>query len=297
MRSQQASFLRWGCSGDFARPYATMQPEYVCRQLELFARLFDKGLIRRAEKPVYWCKNKTKTNFCEKFQNQIIGLQKNLYFISFHCQTVCTPILTFFGKNILNKTLYYFFIRIFPQVPQLPNSAGRIGVGVQEGLQYTVRLANKWGFSQKSNRHYIYIQRPSNNLGFWVKKKNASSNWKTFPQFFGVKSTFFGEMDGRIIVFTSKKPLLYFSIKIMRKVGTHISPKIEKGWNTHNPFATGWICIVICKNHFLSLSSYGVVHNGFWMFPTSINNVWRRLKANILQCKLERAQLVKCFLL
>uniref|UniRef100_A0A183C260 isoleucine--tRNA ligase n=1 Tax=Globodera pallida TaxID=36090 RepID=A0A183C260_GLOPA len=54
IRSQMDTFLAWGCIGDFARPYLTMQPAYVGRQLELFAQLFDKGLVRRALQPVYW---------------------------------------------------------------------------------------------------------------------------------------------------------------------------------------------------------------------------------------------------
>ncbi|KAL3099851.1 hypothetical protein niasHT_022269 [Heterodera trifolii] len=54
VRSQMRTFLRWGCVGDFDAPYLTMRTDYVGCQLEQFARLIDRGLLRRALQPVFW---------------------------------------------------------------------------------------------------------------------------------------------------------------------------------------------------------------------------------------------------
>jgi len=54
IQSQMTSFLRWGCSADFSNPYITMSPNYVSKQLEIFAQLYDRGLIYRKMGPVYW---------------------------------------------------------------------------------------------------------------------------------------------------------------------------------------------------------------------------------------------------
>ncbi|KAF7638238.1 hypothetical protein Mgra_00002210 [Meloidogyne graminicola] len=54
IQSQITSFLRWGCSSDFTNPYITMSPDYVSKQLEIFAKLYECGLIYRKIGPVYW---------------------------------------------------------------------------------------------------------------------------------------------------------------------------------------------------------------------------------------------------
>ena len=67
---QRANFSRWGLLGDWEKPYLTMSPEYEAIQLgvfyEMFAQgkeiiskkiffmCFQKGLIYRAKKPVFW---------------------------------------------------------------------------------------------------------------------------------------------------------------------------------------------------------------------------------------------------
>uniref|UniRef100_A0A914HJE3 Aminoacyl-tRNA synthetase class Ia domain-containing protein n=1 Tax=Globodera rostochiensis TaxID=31243 RepID=A0A914HJE3_GLORO len=67
-RLQMDTFLAWGCIGDFARPYLTIQAAYVARQLELF----DKGLVRRAFQPVYWSPS-SRTALAE---SELFGPQK-----------------------------------------------------------------------------------------------------------------------------------------------------------------------------------------------------------------------------
>lgn len=41
-------------TADWNRPYLTMDADYVANQLDIFADLFEKGVIYRAFMPVYW---------------------------------------------------------------------------------------------------------------------------------------------------------------------------------------------------------------------------------------------------
>uniref|UniRef100_A0A1I8BB92 Isoleucyl-tRNA synthetase n=1 Tax=Meloidogyne hapla TaxID=6305 RepID=A0A1I8BB92_MELHA len=52
IQSQMTSFLRWGCSADFTNPYITMSPDYVSKQLEIFAQLYERGLVYRKIGPL-----------------------------------------------------------------------------------------------------------------------------------------------------------------------------------------------------------------------------------------------------
>lgn len=59
-KKQAESFERLGILGDFAHPYLTLSRGFVVDQLKVFGRLFERGLIHRQEKPVYWsCENAT----------------------------------------------------------------------------------------------------------------------------------------------------------------------------------------------------------------------------------------------
>lgn len=52
---QKRDFIRLGVLGDWERPYLTMDPRFEAEMLRALARLFEKGLVRRGVKPVYWC--------------------------------------------------------------------------------------------------------------------------------------------------------------------------------------------------------------------------------------------------
>jgi isoleucyl-tRNA synthetase len=54
VESQMRDFKRWGIYGDWEQAYCTMDKEYEALQLELFGKLYDKGMVFRALKPVYW---------------------------------------------------------------------------------------------------------------------------------------------------------------------------------------------------------------------------------------------------
>ena len=51
---QREAFKRWGCIGDWDRPYITMDPQYEANQIDVFYRMYERGCIYRGVKPVYW---------------------------------------------------------------------------------------------------------------------------------------------------------------------------------------------------------------------------------------------------
>lgn len=54
---QREQFRRLGVRGDWKGPYVTLDPEYEAAQLEVFAKLVERGCIYRRYKPIYWCPN------------------------------------------------------------------------------------------------------------------------------------------------------------------------------------------------------------------------------------------------
>ena len=54
IEKQCEQFQRVGILGDWARPYRTMAPEYEARELEVFARVVERGLVYQQLKPVNW---------------------------------------------------------------------------------------------------------------------------------------------------------------------------------------------------------------------------------------------------
>jgi isoleucyl-tRNA synthetase len=54
MASQSQAFQRYGVWGDWATPYATLQPCYEAQQVRVFGEMVRKGYIYRGKKPVHW---------------------------------------------------------------------------------------------------------------------------------------------------------------------------------------------------------------------------------------------------
>jgi isoleucyl-tRNA synthetase len=52
---QSEQFQRLGVFGDFADPYSTMTPGYESAVIRNFYAFFEKGLVYKGLKPVYWC--------------------------------------------------------------------------------------------------------------------------------------------------------------------------------------------------------------------------------------------------
>lgn len=52
---QRQQFERLGILADWDNPYLTLSPEYEAEEVRELARILDRGLLYRGEKPVYWC--------------------------------------------------------------------------------------------------------------------------------------------------------------------------------------------------------------------------------------------------
>ena len=52
---QAADFQRLGVSGDWARPYRTMTPDYQAAIVRALGRFVEQGVVYKGKKPVHWC--------------------------------------------------------------------------------------------------------------------------------------------------------------------------------------------------------------------------------------------------
>ncbi len=52
---QKKDFVRLGVLGDWENPYLTMNPSYQAAEIRELGRIFQKGVVYRGKKPVYWC--------------------------------------------------------------------------------------------------------------------------------------------------------------------------------------------------------------------------------------------------
>jgi len=55
IKTQKEEFIRLGVLGDWENPYITMNPKYQADIVRELGRFYEKGLVYRAKKPVYWC--------------------------------------------------------------------------------------------------------------------------------------------------------------------------------------------------------------------------------------------------
>ncbi|KAF1934113.1 isoleucyl-tRNA synthetase [Didymella exigua CBS 183.55] len=54
VEAQKHGFREWGVMGDWDNAYKTMEKGFELRQLEVFKKMWEKGLVYRQFKPVYW---------------------------------------------------------------------------------------------------------------------------------------------------------------------------------------------------------------------------------------------------
>ena len=54
---QKAGFRRLGILGDWDNPYLTLYHQHDAADVEVFKKMFDRGMIYRGHKPVHWCKH------------------------------------------------------------------------------------------------------------------------------------------------------------------------------------------------------------------------------------------------
>ncbi len=55
VKVQKEEFVRLGVLGDWENPYLTMNPSYQADIVRELGKFYEKGLVYRAKKPVYWC--------------------------------------------------------------------------------------------------------------------------------------------------------------------------------------------------------------------------------------------------
>ncbi len=55
VENQKVQFKRLGVIGDWENPYLTLSNEFVAKQIEVFGKMANSGLIYKGLKPVYWC--------------------------------------------------------------------------------------------------------------------------------------------------------------------------------------------------------------------------------------------------
>ncbi len=55
IKAQKEEFIRLGILADWENPYITMSPSYQATIVRELGKFYEKGLVYRAKKPVYWC--------------------------------------------------------------------------------------------------------------------------------------------------------------------------------------------------------------------------------------------------
>ena len=55
VKVQREEFIRLGILADWDNPYLTMDPRYQAQEVRELGRIFEKGIVVRSKKPVYWC--------------------------------------------------------------------------------------------------------------------------------------------------------------------------------------------------------------------------------------------------
>lgn len=55
VNTQREQFIRFGVLGDWQNPYLTLDPKYEADEVRTLAKIYDRGIFYRGEKPVYWC--------------------------------------------------------------------------------------------------------------------------------------------------------------------------------------------------------------------------------------------------
>lgn len=55
LNRQREQFKRLGCIGDWDRPYATFDPSYEAREIEVIGEIAEKGLLYRGKRAIYYC--------------------------------------------------------------------------------------------------------------------------------------------------------------------------------------------------------------------------------------------------
>lgn len=109
VENQKNQFKRLGVIGDWENPYLTLTNDFVAKQIEIFGKMAENGLIYKGLKPVYWCPccetalaeaeieyAEDKTNsifvkFAVKDDKGLFGGLENVYFVIWTTTTWTLP--------------------------------------------------------------------------------------------------------------------------------------------------------------------------------------------------------------
>jgi len=104
VEAQKKDFLSYGVMADWDNAYKTMDRDYEVQQLNVFFGMMKKGLIYRANKPVYWSPS-SQTALAEaelEYNDKHTSLTA---WVAFTLKKLCECLCSFFVK--------FFFL--FPQ--------------------------------------------------------------------------------------------------------------------------------------------------------------------------------------
>ncbi len=55
VEEQKQEFIRLGITGEWDKPYLTLDPNYEAKVIEVFGKIAENGLIYQGKKPIHWC--------------------------------------------------------------------------------------------------------------------------------------------------------------------------------------------------------------------------------------------------
>jgi isoleucyl-tRNA synthetase len=86
--AQRSEFAAYGVMGDWENGYRTMDKDFETRQLNVFYEMMNKGLIYRANKPVYWSPS-SKTALAESELEYKDDHKSRSAWVAFHVDQPC----------------------------------------------------------------------------------------------------------------------------------------------------------------------------------------------------------------
>lgn len=134
---QSSEFQEMGIMGDFNNPYMTLKKDYIIDQLRIFKKFFDKGLVHRQEKPVYWgCENATALAEGELEYNQ--NHQSKSAYVKFPIVEVSSNLKSKIGNNYNNLSAL-----IWTSTPW--TLASNLAISVNDSMDYTIIQTENFG--------------------------------------------------------------------------------------------------------------------------------------------------------
>ncbi len=127
--TQRGQFMRLGGIGDWFNPYLTLAPEFEACQIEVFGEIYEKGLIYKGLKPVYWCPH-DETALAEA-EVEYMDQEVSSIYVKFRVEDDKGKLL---GLD-LSKTFFVIWTTTTWTLP------GNVAISVNPGFEYCVASA------------------------------------------------------------------------------------------------------------------------------------------------------------